>query len=137
MRLIDQLPRGIHIFIGDDLNSAHPVVGIEATTRAKAKLTDQVLLHAGVSKPQSFHADDCVDIDGDLNDLFHESSTIQTGLSNIVSRETLISFQRADPFWLHCLCWVNRRMGYLWNATHSMVMAFCFGLGETCTVVHT
>lgn len=62
------------------MGSAQPVVEFGVTTTAQAKLAEQVYSHASVPEPQPLYANDSVNIDGDLNDLFHESPTIQTGL---------------------------------------------------------
>lgn len=93
--LIDQLPGGIHLLNGNDLDSEPPVFQVGVTTRAH-ELAHWVSLPTGVSEPESLPANDSAEIDADLNDLFHESATTQTDLSTIVSRETLTGLQRAN-----------------------------------------
>src|ERR1043165_4657999 len=95
--LVDHLPTGIHILIGNDLDSSPEEINVGVTTRAQAKLIDSdtsLVAHAKPVDDKSVDVDSQLDVD--LNDLFNESTVVHADLTNVVSRENLISMQQAD-----------------------------------------
>src|SRR5688572_240815 len=96
--LIDKLPEGVDVLVGNDLADMGPI-DISVVTRAQAALDkvvtgnkDAVNAHAGT---QLEIVEDDLEFSG-VSELFDENEVIKSNIGEIVSRNDLIQLQRTD-----------------------------------------